>query len=223
MVAVMQGTLWAPHPGRTIEMVGQMAVAKKIHTRLGAKVRAWQIVAGGVNSLQVVYSMQYEDWNAYGKINQALTTDAEWQSFVQTVLNAPNPSAVLVSNNLATALPGLEGSSDPGSGPGPRVSTSRFFEVQQGRQGDARALVTELGAHVGRLGARFRAGVAVFTGPTAGRIQATGEFDDIVAFAAFQARSGDDAAFQAFIANRVQAADSPIRLVAASTRSELPI
>jgi hypothetical protein len=47
-----------------MEMVGQMAAAKKIHTRLGAKVRAWQVGAGGVDSLQAVYALQYEDWNA---------------------------------------------------------------------------------------------------------------------------------------------------------------
>lgn len=64
MVAVIQATVWAPHPGRAMEMVGQMAAAKKIHTRLGAKVRAWQVGAGGVDSLQAVYALQYEDWNA---------------------------------------------------------------------------------------------------------------------------------------------------------------
>jgi hypothetical protein len=51
----------------------------------------------------------------------------------------------------------------------------------------------------------------------------TAEFDDVVAFGAFQARSTDDAVFQAFISNRVVAAESPITLVAASTRTELPI
>ena len=65
MVRVIQGTIWAPKPGRGVEMVGQMAVAKKIHERLGATVRAWQVVAGGTGSLQAIYSLVYDDWNAF--------------------------------------------------------------------------------------------------------------------------------------------------------------
>jgi hypothetical protein len=221
-MAVIQGTVWAPQPGRAVEMVGQMAVAKKIHVRLGAKVRAWQIVAGGANSLQAIYSLEYDDWNAYGKVNQALNGDAEWQGFVQTVLNAANPSATLVSNNLATTIPGMEGSAG-GSGPGPRVRTARVFEVQPGRQAEARALLAELKVQVERCGGNFRASLGVFTGPAVGQMRLTSEFADVVAFGSFQARTIDDAAFQAFIANRVLAAGAPITLVSAVTQSELPI
>ena len=222
-MAVIQATVWAPQPGRAGEMVGQMAVAKKIHVRLGAKVRAWQIVAGGTDSLRAIYTMEYADWNAYGKVNQALTADAEWQGFVQTVLNAANPSATLISNNLATTIPGLEGSPTAGSGPGPRVRTSRVFAVQQGRQAEARALLAELKVQVERVGGNVRATLGVFTGSDAGRIRVAGEFDDVAAFGAFQARSTDDAAFQAFIANRVNVAGGPMTLLSAVTQSELPI
>jgi hypothetical protein len=222
-MAVIQGTVWAPQPGRAVEMVGQMAVAKKIHARLGAKVRAWQIVVGGANSLQAIYALEYADWNAFGKVNQALNGDAEWQGFVQTVLNAPNPSASLVSNNLATTIPGMEGSAAAGSGPGPRIRTARVFQVQPGRQVEARALLAELKVQVERCGGNFRASAGVFTGPAVGQLRLTSEFADVVAFGSFQARTTDDAAFQAFIANRILAAGAPITLVSAVTQSELPI
>lgn len=220
---IIQGVLWAPKPGRAMEMAGQMAAAKKIHVRLGAKARAWSLQAAGVNALQALYSLEFEDWNAYGKISQALNADTEWQTFGRTVLNAPDPAATLISNNLAVSLPGLGDSPPAGTGPGPRYSSSRFFDVGTGRRTEALALLAELKVFVERNGGRFRASQGLFTGPTTGRVQTVTEHDDIAAFGAYQARVVDDAAMQAFVANRVGAVGSPVTLVAASTRSEIPI
>jgi hypothetical protein len=223
IMRVFQTTVWAPIQGRAAEMVGHMATAKKIHERLGAKARAWQVAVAGPESLRAIYTLEFEDWNVYGKVTQTMNADVEWQTFLQTVLNSPDPSATLITNVLATGLPGLDTPPAPGSGPGPRVTTARFFEVTRGRAADARSLAADLKVQVERLGGRFRASQGVFAGPNTGRLVLLAEFDDIVAFTAFQAKSAEDEAFQGFVASRILAADGPISLVSASLRTEIPI
>ena len=220
---IIQATSWSTKQGRIAYVVGNMSTAKKIQVRLGAKVRAWQAQAAGVNALQVMYTIEFEDWNAFGKINQAMNADTEWQAFLQNVLGAPDPSATLLTNNLAMGLPGLDAPAPAGTGPGPRYASSRSFDLGQGRRAEAIALLTELKVFVERNGGRFRATQGVFTGPGSGRILATTEHDDVAAFGAYQARSAEDAAMRAFVENRIGAVGSPITIVAASTRSEIPI
>jgi hypothetical protein len=85
------------------------AEAKKIHTRMGAKVWLFQNFNAGTGTGVLGYNMSFVDQAALGKCLDALQTDAEWQAYVarDDTFGASGP-AVLASQATANDLPGFE-------------------------------------------------------------------------------------------------------------------
>lgn len=219
-MAVRGVAIWEVKPAGLAEFVILAGSAKKIHVRLGAKARAWQLTAAGVNTGRVLYVTEFADYSARASFAKKLATDAAWLKLWQE--GQQFEAATLVSQTISAELPGLEGAPLTGKG-GPRVRTVRGFQVDKGRAQESIALLTELKPHVERLGGRFSASQLVFAGPASGQLVITGEFADVEAWGAFQQKSAADAAFQAFIQTRILSAGSPLTLVGASLTTELAI
>ncbi len=216
-------TNWQPKPGRTLETIGHMATAKKIQTRLGADVRAFQVVVGGPAITQLAYRMEFANAAAYGACVQKLNADAEWQQFVQTVLDAADPAATLVNSSLSSTIPGLEPSGPTLSGAGPRVINATTLQVSLGRQQDAIKALTELKPVLTAVGGRFSARTITAGGPTTGQIAALTEHDDIGAFGVFIDKLATDAGWQKFLTTWVNVPNPATTVVNRVVVSELAI
>lgn len=105
MSAVAQVAFWRARDGHLQEFLGNVASARKIHERLGAKVRVWQSTFGG-QPMSLVYVIEHAGWEAFGKFGAKLESDAEWQNFWQKAL--ANPTAELLQNSVISEAPGLD-------------------------------------------------------------------------------------------------------------------
>jgi hypothetical protein len=104
MAAVAQVATWRPREGRIQEFMANVATAKKIHERLGAKVRVWQSQFGG-QAMSVGYVAEHAGWEAFGKFGAKLETDPEWQNFWSKA--TANPTADLLQNSVLTEATGF--------------------------------------------------------------------------------------------------------------------
>lgn len=90
-------------PGRLQEILGNVGEARKIHERLGGRVRTWQPMVGG-EPATFSYVVEYDDMAAYGNFANKLLSDTEWQSFVQRFATNTDPGVEPISNALLTDL-----------------------------------------------------------------------------------------------------------------------
>jgi hypothetical protein len=97
MAAVAQVATWRARDGHLSEFLANVATAKKIHERLGAKVRIWQSTFGG-QPMSLGYVVEHAGWEAFGKFGAKLEADAEWRSFWTKAL--ANPTADLLQNSV---------------------------------------------------------------------------------------------------------------------------
>jgi hypothetical protein len=104
MAGIATVSTWRPRDGKLQDFVARVATAKKIHERLGAKVRVWQTAFGG-QPLTVGYVIEHAGWEAFGKFGQKLEADSEWQQFWTDALS--HPAADLLQNSVVTEIPGL--------------------------------------------------------------------------------------------------------------------
>jgi len=99
-MAVLQVVQFRIVPGRNQEFNENVAMAKKIHERLGAQVRVWAAVAAGPNTGVISYGLQHNDWAGFASFNEKLATDSEWQKFAATVVQRADPAGVLQGSAL---------------------------------------------------------------------------------------------------------------------------
>ena len=104
MAAVAQLATWRPRDGHLQEFLANVATAKKIHERLGAKVRVWQTMFGG-QAMSLGYVIEHAGWEAFGKFGAKLEADAEWQAFWSKAL--ANRTGELLQNSVVVEAPGL--------------------------------------------------------------------------------------------------------------------
>jgi hypothetical protein len=104
MTAVAQVATWRPRDGHLQEFLANVATAKKIHERLGAKVRVWQSMFGG-QAMTLGYVIEHAGWEAFGKFGAKLEADPEWQSFWSKAL--ANRTGELLQNSVLTEAAGL--------------------------------------------------------------------------------------------------------------------
>jgi len=102
-VAVALITNWRVNPGRNQEFLGLVGEAKKIHGRLGGRVRVWQAAVAGENSGNIGYVVEHDDLVAYANFTQKLQADPEWQAFLAKAFVA-NPTGTLLSTSLVNEL-----------------------------------------------------------------------------------------------------------------------
>ncbi len=101
-MAVVNVTVWRPQDGRAAEFLGQVAQAKKIHERLGGRVRVLQ-ASIGPNPFTVHYVVEHDDERAFGEFMGKMASDQEWQSFWAGALT--NPSAQPLEGSLLADMP----------------------------------------------------------------------------------------------------------------------
>jgi hypothetical protein len=99
MSSVAQVATWRPRDGHLPEFMANVATAKKIHERLGAKVRVWQTMFGG-QPMSVGYVVEHGGWEEFGTFGAKLQADPEWQNFWSKAL--ANPTADLLQNSVVT-------------------------------------------------------------------------------------------------------------------------
>jgi hypothetical protein len=101
MAAVAQVATWRPRDGHLHDFMANVATAKKIHERLGAKVRVWQTTFGG-QAMTIGYVIEHGGWEAFGKFGAKLEADSEWQNFWSNALL--KPTADLLQNSVVTEV-----------------------------------------------------------------------------------------------------------------------
>ncbi|HEV2363618.1 MAG TPA: hypothetical protein VGS12_05390 [Caulobacteraceae bacterium] len=101
MTTISTIATWRPRDGKTSEFLASAATAKKIHERLGAKVRLYSSTFGG-QPTTLSYVLEHASWGALGAFGEKVEKDNEWQVFWAKA-NA-NPTADLVQNNVVSEL-----------------------------------------------------------------------------------------------------------------------
>lgn len=101
MTAVATVATWRPRDGKTQEFVANAATAKKIHERLGAKVRVWSSNFGG-QPMTFGYVLEHRSWAAFGEFGDKMEKDNEWQVFWAKA--SANPTADLIQNSVVSEL-----------------------------------------------------------------------------------------------------------------------
>jgi len=104
MAAVLIVNVWRARPGRFQDFLAVCSRAKKIHQRLGAKVRVFNNQFGGHPS-STVYSTEHADSNAFGAFGAKLETDAEWLALVNEWLSNREPPADLIESRVGVEVP----------------------------------------------------------------------------------------------------------------------
>lgn len=104
MAAIAQVATWRARDGHIPEFIAKVATAKKIHERLGAKVRVWQSAIGG-QPMSIGYVIEHASWADFGKFAEKLEKDTEWQSFWADAI--AHPTADMLQSSLVTEAPGL--------------------------------------------------------------------------------------------------------------------
>jgi hypothetical protein len=104
MAAVATIATWRPRDGKLQDFIARVATAKKIHERLGAKVRVWQTAIGG-EPFALGYVIEHESWTAFGKFGEKMEADSEWQTFWADA--TAHPSGDLIQNSVVTEARGL--------------------------------------------------------------------------------------------------------------------
>jgi len=85
--------------------MANVATAKKILERLGARVRVVNQVVG-TNAPCTAFVTESADWKAYGELSAKTATDSEWQKFIsKAVLDNRDPSADQIATGLSTEVP----------------------------------------------------------------------------------------------------------------------
>jgi len=87
---------WRIAPGRLPEALGFAETASKIHERLGAQPGTLVPIAGG-DPNTLVYTLQFDDIEAYGTYVKKLEEDSEWNDLVKGMTAAiqENPGTEL--------------------------------------------------------------------------------------------------------------------------------
>lgn len=100
-MAVALVTQFQVNPGRNLDFMALVSEAKKIHERVGAKVRVWTATIAGPNTGNVSYVIEHADMSAYAAFSDKLQADKDWQAFVVKAFNA-NPTSRVLGSTLAT-------------------------------------------------------------------------------------------------------------------------
>ena len=220
-MATRQVVQWEPSPGRGADVVANMAEAKKIHERLGWRVRAWQTIAAGAVGPRISYVLESDNLAAFfGTLDKA-SRDADWAAFIQRVLQSPTPSAKQVSNSVATEIAGLE-SGPLTAAPGTMIASAFQFQVKPGRMPDAIKNWAEGKQLAEAMGATVSVSVANYAGPAAGVVSVVFLFKTVADMASYQTKAVGNAKWQALL-QRGQESDSPATVLSSALISEIPI
>jgi hypothetical protein len=104
-MAIVQTSLYRVRQGKNQQFLVDVAVAKKILERLGARVRVLNQIIG-TNAPCTIFIAESEDWNAYAELQTKMETDFEWQKVVaKAVLDNRDPVADPIGTGLSIDIP----------------------------------------------------------------------------------------------------------------------
>src|ERR1035437_2178822 len=103
-MAVLQSTVFRVRPGKAQQFMADVATAKKILERLGARVRVVNQVVG-TNAPCTAFITESADWKAYGEFQAKVNADSEWQTFIAKIGANREPEADQIATGLSTDAP----------------------------------------------------------------------------------------------------------------------
>ncbi len=103
-MAVAQVVQFRIVPGRNEEFAKNVAAGKKIHERLGGRVRVWTALIAGPNTGIVSYVIEHDDLAAFADFSAKLTADPEWVEFTAKVLGRADPAGLVQGATLANEI-----------------------------------------------------------------------------------------------------------------------
>jgi hypothetical protein len=104
-MAIVPAFTWKVNPGRRREFRGEIASAKTIIERLGARVRVLDRQMG-YNAPCILFIMESSDWKAFGELHAKMQTDPELLAFWSKAhVDNPNRPAEVADITLAIDLP----------------------------------------------------------------------------------------------------------------------
>ena len=104
-MAIFHVFTWKVKPGRRQESCSEMATAKTIIERLGARVRVLDRQMGH-NAPCILFIMESSDWKAFGELQEKIQTDRELLAFWSKAhVDNPNRPAEVMDIALAMDLP----------------------------------------------------------------------------------------------------------------------
>lgn len=107
-MAVLSNTMWRAHPGKLAAMMEAASTAKVIHERLGARCFMVQWSSAGSLTGAAGYGMLFDDMVAWGRFNDHIGNDSEWQSWMAKYYLPAETPATLLAQATATDVPGFE-------------------------------------------------------------------------------------------------------------------
>ncbi len=100
-MAAVSVITFRPFTGRVPELLGSLSEAKRIHERLGARIRVLQAGAGPRPGT-ITTVLEFDDMVKYGEFTEKLNADQEWQAFVAKV--GANPPFEIVESSIERDL-----------------------------------------------------------------------------------------------------------------------
>ena len=104
MATVANMNVWKPRSGKLQEFMAVVNKAKRIHERLGGRVRVWNAQFGG-QPQTTGYVIEHADWKKVGEFTAKLETDDEWLRLVAEWTALREAPADLVQSGLFVEVP----------------------------------------------------------------------------------------------------------------------
>jgi hypothetical protein len=218
-MAVASQTQWRVTPGKQQEFMTNITQAKKIHQRLGGKVRVFLNSFGGPDTGTLVYRIEHADMATFAAFSDRMQADPEWQQLWSSVQGQSGPVATMTANSLLVEmpLPGGSGAVDAPSG----AMAVVILQPAPGRQQQLQADIADAARIVESTGGRVRVWQAAWAGPRAGTFIITTSSADIGAFAASYQKLQASSEWQQFQARA--AASGNLTLLSQSLVTELSV
>lgn len=190
-MAVLSNTMWRANPGKGQQLFEAASSARTIHERHGAKCFMVQWSSAGSFTGTFGYGMLFSDLVAWGRFNDSIAGDADWQNWMQKYYIPAETPATLLTQATATDLPGFEAPD--------AAEVGTFVLAINGKLAAGRTVaeVTQLACEVKpvalELGARWMRFRRVGAGGEAtGAFAATFGFQNAEQYAQWQARYSSD-------------------------------
>jgi hypothetical protein len=101
-MAVATVNTFRPLPARAQDFLAACSEAKKIHERLGGRVRIWRSRIGG-EPLAIGYVVEHDDLARFAEFSSKLESDQEWQALWARA--GTDPSATMIQSSLIDEVP----------------------------------------------------------------------------------------------------------------------
>ena len=209
-----------PEPGRLPELVEVFAQSKTWVASHGGRGHAIQLMHAGEDAGDVVWVMEFEDYQSMGKMLSAMgqaAGTAEAAPLSAALASVSPPATLVAIVGRAEITPGEPAVPEPAC---PRASPLRIIRARPGRHADTMQVVAAHADAWGRLGAHSRAWATLAAGAGTGTILLADEVSGWEEIGALTERALAGGPLPLAVATRD--ADPPCELVSGLTAIEIP-